>query len=78
MIINIENSYPTVPLATADPGDVFARVDAPETFYIVIRPDYKLNNDAGIYCVELKSGELYCFSGERRVIPVSFEGTATF
>ena len=78
MKIDIKSTRPTFPLATREHGDVFTRADNPGDFYIVIRPDYELDDCAGIYCVDLKNGELYCFSGDREVIPVSFEGTATY
>jgi len=78
MKINIKNSRLTFPLNTREFGDVFTRPDTPDTFYIVIRPDYELDDYAGIYCVDLKNGELFCFSGDREIIPVSFEGTATY
>ena len=78
MKINIKNTRPVTTLDTRNPGDVFTRPDTPDTFYIVIKPDYELDDYAGIYCVDLKDGELFCFSGDREVIPVSFEGTATY
>lgn len=78
MKINVKNSRPVTTLDTREPGDVFAKPDNPDIFYIVIKPDYELEEYAGIYCVDLKNGELYCFSGDREIIPVSFEGTATY
>ena len=78
MKINIKNSRPIMTLKTQSPGGVFARPDRPDSFYIVIRPDYELDESAGIYCVDLKDGELYCFSGAREIIPISFEGTVTY
>lgn len=78
MKITTKNSRPTFPLATREPGDIFVRPDEPDVFYIVIRPDFELDENSGVYCVELNDGELYCFASSREIIPVSFEGTATF
>lgn len=78
MKININNTRPTLPLATREPGDIFCKPDALDVFYIVIRPDFELDECAGVYCVELIDGDLYCFPGSREIIPVTIEGTATF
>lgn len=78
MNIRIKNFHTTVELSTRKPGDVFTHPDNTNTFYIVIEPDYELDCDAGVYCVALKSGELYCLGETREVIPVDFEATASF
>lgn len=81
MNIKFKNSYSTVELKTLNPGDVFVLSDMdknPDEFYIVIEPDYELDETVGVYCVLLNNGELYRFLSYEDVIPVKLETTASF
>ena len=81
MVINTKNTFKTVRLDTLKPGDTFAlptTCGPIDDFYIVVEPDYELDFDAGIYCVNLRSGELYRFEYDEEVMPVKLEATASF
>lgn len=78
MRINVKTTYATTTLDTRFPGDIFALSDCLNTFYIVIEPDYKINANNGVYCVDLKSGDLYRFDREREVIPVELSAVVSF
>lgn len=78
MEIKVKNIQKTVHLDTLKHGDTFFMVSDPEDFYIVIEPDYELDYDAGVYCVNLRNGELYRFDDCEDVVPVKFEATASF
>lgn len=78
MEIKVKNIQKTVHLDTLKYGDTFFMPSDPEVFYIAIEPDYELDYDAGVYCVNLKNGELYRFDCCEDVIPVKLEATASF
>lgn len=78
MEIKVKNIQKTVHLGTLNYGDTCFMPSDPEDFYIVIQADYELDYDAGVYCVNLRSGELYRFDECEDVIPVKFEATASF
>lgn len=78
MEIKVKNIQKIVHLDTLKYGDTFFMPSDPEVFYIVIQPDYELDYDAGVYCVNLRNGELYRFDDCEDVIPVKFEATASF
>lgn len=78
MRIDVKNTYATTTLDTRFPGDIFALADCLNVFYIVIEPDYGIDANNGVYCVDLKSGDLYRFYGEREVIPVELSAVASF
>lgn len=78
MEIKVKNIKKTVKLDSLKYGDTFFMPSDPEDFYIVIQADYELDFDAGVYCVNLKNGELYRFEYDEDVIPVKFEATASF
>ena len=78
MKIDVKDSYATTTLGTRFPGDIITLPDSPRAFYIVIEPDYGLDENNGIYCADLQSGDLYRFDEEREVIPVEFSATASF
>ena len=78
MEIKVKNTQKTVKLDSLNYGDTFFMPSDPEDFYIVIQADYELDFDAGVYCVNLRSGELYRFEYDEEVMPVKFEATASF
>ena len=78
MEIKVKNIEKTVKLDTLKYGDTFFMTSDPEDFYIVIEPDYELDYDAGVYCVNLRNGELYRYDDCEDVVPVKFEATASF
>jgi hypothetical protein len=78
MEIKVKSIQKTVRLDTLKYGDTFFMPSCPEDFYIVIEPDYELDYDAGVYCVNLRNGELYRFDDCEDVVPVKFEATVSF
>lgn len=78
MEIKVKSIQKTVCLSTLNYGDTCFMPSDPEDFYIVIEPDYELDYDAGIYCVNLRNGELYRFDACEDVVPVKLEATASF
>lgn len=78
MEIKVKNIQKTVKLDSLKYGDTFFMPSDPEVFYIVIQADYELDYDAGVYCVNLKNGELYRFDECEDAIPVKLEATASF
>lgn len=78
MEIKVKNIQKTVKLDSLNYGEGFFMSSDPEDFYIIIRADYELDFDAGVYCVNLRSGELYRFDYDEEVIPVKLEATASF
>ena len=78
MDITIKNIEKTVKLDALKYGDTFFMPLDPEEFYIVIQADYELDIDAGVYCVNLRNGELFRFDYDEEVMPVKFEATASF
>lgn len=78
MEIKVKNIQKTVKLDSLNYGEGFFMPSGPEDFYIIIQADYELDFDAGVYCVNLRSGELYRFDYDEEVIPVKLEATASF
>lgn len=78
MKIETKNLHQMVELSTRECGDIFTIPDCREAFYIVIEPDFGLKEERGVYCVNLKSGTLYCFDEVIDVIPVNFSAVASF
>ena len=77
MDITVKNIEKTVKLDALKYGDTFFTPSDPE-FYIVIQADYELDADAGVYCVNLRNGELFRFDYYEEVMPVKFKATASF
>lgn len=78
MKITTKHTHPITTLDSRVPGDVFTFPETPNSYYIIVEPDYELDEGAGVYCVDLETGELFRYDEFKEIIPVVFEATASF